>query len=106
MTKPKSIIITIVTFALILGCKSLNIAKTDSHESIIKSIKQVAYKVNSDTNEKLNRDELFVSEIDQSIIYDLNEKPIEIKMFNPNGSLYQKTEYTRDSKGQPTKGLK
>lgn len=67
-------------------------------------VKEVLYKVE---NGKLkSRDNLFESKLNSYTIYDKNEKPIEFSQYETDGSLYEKTIYKRNEKGDAQKATK
>jgi len=76
----------------------------DSLKPKMRMVKEVLYKV--ENGELKSRDNLFESNLNSYTIYDKNEKPIEFGQYETDGSLYEKTSYERNEKGDAKKALK
>lgn len=79
-------------------------ATEDSLKPKMKMVKEVIYRVESGALK--NRDDLFDSELNSYTLYDKNEEPIELGLYDTDGSIYTKTMYERNEKGDAQKGIK
>jgi hypothetical protein len=104
MNKPMKYILLVGFLILSTGTKLIAQTSKDSLKPKIKMAKEVLYKV--ENSELKNRDNLFESNLNSYTIYDKNEKPIEFGQYETNGSLYEKTIYERNEKGDAQKAMK
>ncbi|AZQ57282.1 hypothetical protein EJ994_00095 [Maribacter sp. MJ134] len=77
---------------------------SDSLKSKIKMVKEVLYKPENGQLKK--RENLFDSNISSYKIYDKNEKVIEYGKYKKDGTIYEKTFYTRNEEGVAQKTIK
>ncbi len=105
MKKSIKYILLIGTLISFSGTKLIAQSPKDNSKFKKKIVKVALYKAE---NGKLkNRDSILTSNIDKYIVFDKNEKIIENGRYNPsNGSLYEKTIYKREKKGNTIKAIK
>lgn len=97
----------ILLIGILISFSDLNLiaqSKDDSLTVKIKMIKEVSYKV--EKGKLKNREGLFTSNIDIYKVFDKNGKVIENRRYNPDGSIYEKTIYERNKKGDAIKAVK
>ena len=96
----------IVLLGILISFSGTNLAAQSPKNSLkpkMKMVKEVIYSVENGTLK--NRDDLFGSKLTAYIIYDKNEEPIEYVQYNTDGSIYEKTTYERNEKGDAQKGM-
>lgn len=104
MKKPMKYILLIGILFSFSGTNLIAQSTKDSLKTKMKMVKEVLYKV--ENGELKNRDNIFESKLNSYTIYDKNEKPIEFGQYETDGSLYEKTIYERNEKGDAQKGTK
>lgn len=97
----------ILSFGILVLFSGINLNAQSSKERLkpkMKKVKEVLYQVESE--ELKSRVNLFESKLNSYTIYDKNEKPIEFGKYETDGSLYEKTIYERNEKGDAQKAVK
>ncbi|WP_372935241.1 hypothetical protein [Seonamhaeicola sp.] len=92
---------------ILISFSGVNLVAQSTKDSLkpkIKLIKEVIYRV--ENGALRNREDLFNSELDSYTLYDKNEEPIEYGLYDTDGSIYTKTMYERNEKGNALKGIK
>lgn len=104
MNKPMKYILLLGILISFSGTNIVAQTTSDSLKPKMKMVKEVLYKV--ENGELKSRDNLFESKLNSYTIYDKNEKPIEFGQYETDGSLYEKTIYERNEKGDAQKATK
>jgi len=97
----------ILLIGFLISLSGTNLIAQSNRDSLkpkMKMVKEVLYKV--ENGELKSRDDLFESKLNSYTIYDKNEKPIEFGQYETDGSLYEKTIYERNEKGDAQKAIK
>jgi hypothetical protein len=103
MNKPMKSILLLGVLMSFSGTNLIAQSTVDSLKPKMKLAKEVLYKV--DNGELKSRDSLFESNLNSYTIYDKNEKPIEFGQYETDGSIYEKTFYERNEKGDALKAM-
>lgn len=96
----------ILLLGILISFSGTNLIAQSTKDSLkpkMKMVKEVLYKVEND--ELKSRDNLFESNLNSYTIYDKNEKPIEFGQYETDGSIYEKTFYERNEKGDALKAM-
>ena len=104
MNKPMKYILLLGILISFSGTNLIAQSTLDSLKPKMKMVKEVLYKV--ENGELKSRENLFESNLNSYTIYDKNEKPIEIGQYETDGSIYEKTFYERNEKGEALKATK
>lgn len=104
MDKPIKYILLLGILISFSGMNLIAQSTKDSLKPKIKMTKEVLYKV--ENGELKRRENLFDSYISSYMIFDKYEKVIESGQYESDGSLYEKTFYERNEKGDALKATK